>query len=286
MADDNRSVSPVILIVGGLAILGAAIYALYTFVLAPQTTGANDVAQAPSAEVTLAPTDGASASDVPADGQGDGATASPDAPLDGTPAEGDQSGQVLPETFEVYTSRNPFEQLIRQGEEGERGGARDQFDGGSNTSQGGSDGLNRPTLPPAAITPPSSDGRSPVPSRPGTGTPTAVPAAPGASNSASPSAVPVSPGGTGSNNGTSNSAGTGAGGQVEVGATRVRLQSVDPANKAVVTVNGVDYNPSVGEQFAQRFKLLSVQTTDGKDCATMLFGDSRFSICAGQVIDK
>lgn len=272
MADTQRSVSPVILIVGGVAIVAAALYALWAFVLSGNSSSptgtASGVPSAPAPSASAQVTEGGG-------GVSEDATTSPSE--DSSESSGDVS-QVLPETFEVYTARNPFEQLIRPRDDrgSSNGGTSSGFGTGSGTS-----------------------GSSPIGSTPGTGsssglggaTSTTRPNTPVSTNPSTPGSTPVAtnpssaPSGAAAG-GTSTSAGTGAGGQVEVGATRVRLQSVGADNKAVVTVNGVDYNPSVGEQFAQRFKLLSVNKSSGKDCATMLFGDSRFSICAGQVIDK
>lgn len=260
MADSQRSVSPAILIVGGLAIVAAAIYALWAFVLSGNGSAPTGSAStAPSATVSTVADAGSSASAQPSDAaptEGQGSVDNPGA--DPSEEGSENASQVLPETFEVYTARNPFEPLIKPRQEGANtGGTTSGFPsgGGSSAPSAGN------TRPPAAIATP----------------PNAAPGAtPGTGTQPSP----------GSAADTSTSAGTGAGGQVEVGATRVRLQSVQGADKAVVTVNGVDYNPTVGEQFAQRFKLLSVNKASGKDCATLLFGDSRFSICAGQVIDK
>ncbi|CAN5745957.1 hypothetical protein BH23ACT8_BH23ACT8_08220 [soil metagenome] len=49
-----------------------------------------------------------------------------------------------------------------------------------------------------------------------------------------------------------------------------------------VTVNGTGYTAREGETFAERFKVLDI---DG-DCATFLFGDSRFTLCKGDTIRK
>lgn len=278
MAESQRPVSPVILIVGGVSIVAAALYALWAFVLSGNpTTPADTTAAVPSA---AAPSDSASADAAqPTEGEGGVEEGATPAPGEDAEAPTENVSQVLPETFEVYTARNPFEQLIKPAEDrgSSNGGTSPGFGTGSGTSGSAPIGST-----PGSGSSPSLGGAASVP-RPST--PVAPsPAAPGSSpvGATSPSTQPAAADASG----TSTSAGTGAGGQVEVGATRVRLQSVGADNKAVVTVNGVDYNPAVGEQFAQRFKLLSVNKTSGKDCATMLFGDSRFSICAGQVIDK
>ena len=281
MAESQRSVSPVILIVGGVAIVAAALYALWAFVLSGNSTPTAGASAVPSAVPTVATGESAAPATegqggVEAGGAEGDATPSPEEGAEAI-AEGEsgESSQVLPETFEVYTARNPFEQLIRPREEGaaSTGGVSSGFPGGSSSGSGsgvtpgtGAIGAPRPAAPGSNPTPDT--GASAVP-------------APGATPGATTGTTPAASAG-----GTSTSAGTGAGGQIEVGATRVRLQSVQGGNKAVVTVNGVDYNPTVGEQFAQRFKLLSVNTNNGKECATLLFGDSRFSMCAGQTIDK
>lgn len=297
MADQQRAVSPVILIGGGLAILAAAIYALYAFVLAPNLGSDTAASTNPSIATTSEqPSDGASdgkPGDVATPGQA-GATGEPGTPSEAgatnEPGAGDASeiadagGQVLPETFEVYTARNPFDQLIRPAEEnGQPGGT-------SGRQPIGDYGPTPPRGPvdpnQGGYTPPRAPATSPtVPATPST-SPISSPTSPSTTPSASPTAVATpGSGSSASGSGSSTSQGTGAGGQVEVGSTRVRLLSIQ-GDKAVVSVNGVDHNPSVGERFAERFKLLSVQKSGGKDCATMLFGDSRFSICAGQMIDK
>lgn len=284
MAENQRSVSPVILIVGGVAIVAAALYALWAFVLSGNSTSPTDTASAvPSAAAPSASagTDGAQSSEGTQATEGEGGVDDGATPAPGEdPSEAsDDVSQVLPETFEVYTARNPFEQLIKPAEDrgSSNGGTSAGFGSGSGTSGSAPIG--------------STPGAGSSPSL-GSGVGTTRPNTPVAANPSAPGTTPISANSPSSQpsaaaaGGTSTSAGTGAGGQVEVGATRVRLQSVGADNKAVVTVNGVDYNPTVGEQFAQRFKLLSVNKSSGKDCATMLFGDSRFSICAGQVIDK
>lgn len=286
MAETQRSVSPVILIVGGVAIVAAALYALWAFVLSGNPSSPTNTASAvPSAAAPGGASADPSASadgTKPTEGEGGVDGDATQAPGEDSSESTESASQILPETFEVYTARNPFEQLIRPREDrgSSNGGTSSGFGSGGGTSgtapitsvpgpggsssSSGSVGTIRPNTPVGAN--PPAAGSTPV----------------GATSPSSPPSAEAA----GSSDGTSNSAGTGAGGQVEVGATRVRLQSVGDDNRAVVTVNGVDYNPTVGEQFAQRFKLLSVNKASGKDCATMLFGDSRFSICAGQVIDK
>lgn len=296
MADNQRAVSPIILILGGVLILIATGYALWVNVLSGDRT---EVAQGEETLGTEQPTS------YPTDYLTEGdpglfPTESPEPQvtegLDGVDqgAE-DASSSILPETFEVYTHRDPFMPLIR-GEQSSidgsnidsyvpqyprENGYQDGFGaytpGGSNQSAG-TQGYNpyAPQETPGQVNTQDQQGANTTGQ---TGSVQTGNGAPLPQNGQPPS--PGTPSGE-----TSQSVGTSVGGQVEVGATRVRLQDVPSSDRVVVTVNGVDYNPGIGEAFADRFKLLSVDVADAKKCATMLFGDSRFHLCAGQVIDK
>lgn len=71
-----------------------------------------------------------------------------------------------------------------------------------------------------------------------------------------------------------------------VGATTVRLADVftrpDGQPVVLVTVDAVSYEVGEGEVFAERFRVLDI----AEQCATFLYGDSRFSLCKGEEIRK
>lgn len=130
--------------------------------------------------------------------------------------------EPLPETFEVFTARDPFHQLVPEG------------DGG-----GGGTGT-------APATPTTNDGTS------GDGT---------------------------SGDGSDSSS------DATVGGTTVKLVDVfteDGVSKVLVDVNGTIHEAAEGEEFAGRFRVLDVSG----QCATLLFGDSRFVLCVGEEIRK
>lgn len=151
--------------------------------------------------------------------------------------EDEESDEVeeapLPETFEVFSARDPFQQLV---------------------------------ITPAAAGEPSAPGSpaapvaTPVGTTPGGGS--VDPADP------APPAEPVT--------------GTPA---TRVGTTVVRLVDISTAgdaSTASITVNGTGYQVAEGETFAESFRVLDLSGT----CATLLFGDSRFTLCAGDEIRK
>lgn len=84
--------------------------------------------------------------------------------------------------------------------------------------------------------------------------------------------------------------GEGSGGsgqdQADVGATTITLVDIytgdDGVQRASVEVNDTGYDAVEGETFAERFQLLDIADT----CATMLFGDSRFTLCEGDAVRK
>ncbi|MPZ73597.1 MAG: hypothetical protein GEU74_10270, partial [Nitriliruptorales bacterium] len=92
-------------------------------------------------------------------------------------------------------------------------------------------------------------------------------------------------GGTGAVGGTGTSDGSGDGGSAAVGGTTVTVVDVftdDGERRATVTVNGTGYTVGEGDTFARRFRLLDIS---GR-CSTLLFGDSRFTLCEGERIRK
>ena len=73
---------------------------------------------------------------------------------------------------------------------------------------------------------------------------------------------------------------------VRVGETTVRLVDVttgaDGVTRVHVEVNGSTHEAAEDEQFAERFRVLDI----AGECATFLFGDSRFTLCKGESISK
>lgn len=74
--------------------------------------------------------------------------------------------------------------------------------------------------------------------------------------------------------------------QADVGSTTITLVDIytgdDDVQRASVEVNNTGYDVLEGETFADRFQLLDIADT----CATMLFGDSRFTLCEGDAVRK
>lgn len=167
-----------------------------------------------------------------------------------------------PETFEVFTARDPFQQLVQPPEDAgtAQGASPAPSQGGTTGDTSGTGGTGGGASPSPTSGPTGSE--SPSPST----TPQPLP-------TASPSPSP-SPGSSG-----------GAGGSTQVGATRVELIDVFESGGAPtvsVAVNGTGYTVGEGAEFGDRFRLLDVSGT----CATFLFGDSRFTLCEGQSIRK
>lgn len=166
-----------------------------------------------------------------------------------SPAETPSGTDPAEVTFEVYSVRDPFAQLVTPpGAEGGEGG--DGGDGGTSPDSG-TDGAGatpgaQPTPDPGTITLP---GTSPAP---GT-TPE-----PGASPTAGPS---------------------------ELGATRVELVDTfveDGADRALVTVNGQGYEVAEGQDFATGFTLVGVDAP----CVTLTYEGRQFLLCEGDEILK
>lgn len=114
---------------------------------------------------------------------------------------------------------------------------------------------------------------SPSPS-PTTGVP-GVPTTPPPTNGTPPPGTPPTNGG-----GTSPPTAPGAGSSQNVGGSTVVLLDVfrrDGAPRVQVEVDGTVYNVGIGDRFGGgRFELRSVSG----GCATFLFGDERFTLCA------
>jgi len=193
-----------------------------------------------------------------------------------------------PETFAIFSARDPFQQLVIDAAAPEPPG-----DGNGGSPSAPSPGSTAPTGSSG-----TSGGTSPSPvasSSPGaTPRPTATPS-PGSTPQPSASVTPT-PGaggggganGAGSGTGDAGSAANGAygsGDSTQVGATGVELIDVFESGgtpTVSVAVNGTGYTVAEGAEFGDRFRLLDISGT----CATFLFGDSRFTLCEGQSIRK
>jgi hypothetical protein len=177
-------------------------------------------------------------------------------PVDGAPADGDliadpvatepevlgeAAADPLPETFEVFSARDPFQQLVN--------------------------------APAATVEAASGDGSlEPLPGADGT-----VPVADGTDGTD----------GTGSTDGTPDAGEEEATGlpAATVGTTVIRIVDItttEGITRVSLTVNGSGYDVAEGETFAERFRVLDISGS----CATLLFGDSRFTLCKGDEIRK
>ena len=188
-------------------------------------------------------------------------------------AKPDKNGGDPPaETFEVFNARDPFQQLIREAPPGGGGG-----NGGTGTGtpppDGGGGGIGTTPSPspgPVVTTSPSPGTVDPDPD------PDPEPDSDG-------DGVPDSD----EDSDTDNDGDVDDDDEsADVGGTTVTVVDVftddDGERKASVTVNGTGYTVGEGDEFAGRFRLLDISAR----CATMLFGDSRFTLCEGERIRK
>ena len=196
----------------------AAAVLLFVFVVSPLLFGGDDVDEGP-VEVADASDDDDIAHEPAEDPEAE------------TIADEGQA-QPVPETFEVFTARDPFQQLVvddaipASAEPGEGDGDGDG-DGDDADGDGDSDG--------------SEDDDD-------------------SDDDGEPS-------------------------DVEVDGTTVRLEEVfggDDGDRAQVTVNARGYDVAEGDDFASRFRLLELSD----QCATLLYGDQRFTLCEGETIRK
>jgi hypothetical protein len=192
---DSPQVSRGLLVTLGVALGVGVLALLYLYVVQPLLGDAEEVAQTIPSPAATDPS--------PEPGE----SPEPEA-LDDEPVS---------ETFEVFTARDPFQQLV--------------------------------------VVPASQTGTgSPSPSPTGTASPT-------------PTGTPTTPP------------------DAVVGGTTIRLVDVftdGGVEKILVTVNGTGYEVAQGETFADRFRVLDITG----QCATLLFGDSRFTLCEGEQIRK
>ncbi len=228
----------------------AALYALYMFVIAPLLSGEDQAADPLATEVVAAPeatqppagTASEAASEVASDVGAEDAEATAEAASEAPepPADTATEEAPLPETFEVFTARDPFQQLV------------EPDSGTGEATQTQSEAASSET---ATATPTSTAAATPT-----TTTTTTTTDATQESKTGLPA--------------------------TRVGETIIRIVDVTPGTDGVeranVTVNGAGYTVAEGETFATSFKVLDI--TD--QCATLLYGDSRFSLCAGEEIRK
>jgi hypothetical protein len=173
------------------------------------------------------------------------------------------------ETFEVFNARDPFSQLV------------DEDAGGGDTGNGTTapPGTGGGTTTPPTTTPPGTTNGSTTP-------PPDTSGGTNGSTDGTNGSTGGTNGSTGDSNGSTTSGGSnGNGSDAQVGGTTVTLVDVfddDGERQATVTVNGTGYTVGEGETFGRRFRLLDIS---GR-CATMLFGDSRFTLCEGERIRK
>lgn len=93
-------------------------------------------------------------------------------------------------------------------------------------------------------------------------------------------------GGGESTGGDTSGGGDGGEDQADVDSTTVTLVDIytgdDDLQRASIEVNETGYDVLEGETFADNFQLLDI----ADDCATMLYGDSRFTLCEGDRVRK
>jgi hypothetical protein len=180
-------------------------------------------------------------------------------------AEPDKGGDPPAETFEVFNARDPFQQLVREAPAGGGGGGGGPGPGIPTDGASPSPGATLGPTPGPTVSPSPGATTSPQPDSDGDGTPDVDE--------------------DDDTDGDGDVDGDDEGG-ADVGGTTVTVVDVftddDGERKASVTVNGTGYTVGEGDEFAGRFRLLDIS---GR-CATMLFGDSRFTLCEGERIRK
>lgn len=257
-AEGGQQVSRPLQIILGVVIAAAALFALWTFVLSPLLGGDDDAATGP---VTPPPAAG-QATDDPVE-------ALTPVPEDGDPLADAIVGQPVPETFEIFTARDPFQQLVVQS--GTVAAAAVE------QANATDDATPEPTATPTTS---ATTGSSTSSSSSSSGsTTTDSPDTPEITDSEAPEpdeGVSTQGGGAGEIYEPTPS---------QAGNTEITLASVTttgPVESLTVSVNQGDHTVSEGEVFADRFQLLDI---DGR-CAIFLFGDSRFTLCEGDTIVK
>lgn len=234
------AVSRPMLILLGVVAVGAVIYGA-VFLLG----GSDDVdtVDTTAAEATEAATPGAPAAAVPEQDT-----------LGELPDVDDDAIELDEETaFEVFTARDPFEQLVAAST-----GSAGQVDGTTPTQSPPAPASSQP--PP----PPQSGGSTP----PGGGS--GSPPSGGGDDPGSPGDAPADPGQPD---------------QATVGTTTITLEEVfveGGTDKALVRIDDQGYEVAEGETVAGRLTVLDIEG----NCATMRFDDTRFILCEGEQVRK
>lgn len=253
----QQQVRPGLLIALGVVAGLGALAALWVFVVQPLLEP-DQVAQPPpdvdvDVDVTVEPTPSPTATGEVV-------------PDDDVPIVTDDdlfTDEPFPETFEIFTARDPFQQLVQVVE-------------APSPAAPGTGAPPAPTQPTPAP--------SPQPTTPGAPQPTELPDTNGddAADDDGAPPTPVQP--NGGQPGTMQPSGNGTS-TTQVGQTEIHLVDVfveDGEPMVLVEVNGEVHEAGEGEVFAGRFQVLDI----AGDCATFLFGDSRFMLCEGEQILK
>ena len=259
--DGQQQVSRPLQILLGVVVGLAALYALWTFVLSPLLAGDDEVGSVDPADPPVV---------VPEDGTPVPGTENPDDPTLSDDEIETLFGEPVPETFGIFTARDPFQQLVVEvdgtatveeaddpdvvvdvdvnaGDDtevtvGTTGSTTSGTTSGSSTSGGTS---STPTTPPVDNDEAPADGTAPQ------------------GDVGEEIYEPVGP---------------------AAGSTEITLDAVSLTGDSLdVTIDETLHEGiAEGEVFAERFQLLDI---DGQ-CAIMLFGDSRFTLCTGETIVK
>ena len=258
--DGQQQVSRPLQILLAVVVGLAAIYALWTFVLSPLLAGDDEVGSVDPADPPVV---------VPEDGAPVPGTEGPDDPVLSDDEIETLFGEPVPETFGIFTARDPFQQLVVEVESGQASvveaddpdvivdvdvdadsdtttdvtvGTSSSTTSGSSSSGGGT--TTAPTTPPVDDDAPA-DGTAPQ------------------GSAGEEIYEPVGP---------------------AAGSTEITLDAVSLTGDSLdVTIDETLHEGiAEGQVFAERFQLLDI---DGQ-CAIMLFGDSRFTLCAGETIVK
>ena len=108
--DGQQQVSKPLQIILGVVVGLAALYALWTFVLAPLLGGEDEVGSVDPADPPVV---------VPEDGTPVPGTENPDDPTLSDDEIETLFGEPVPETFGIFTARDPFQQLVVEVESGQ-----------------------------------------------------------------------------------------------------------------------------------------------------------------------
>ena len=192
----------------------------------------------------------------------------------------DLEGEPPAETFEIFSARDPFQQLVTEGGGGGGTPDPDASPGTGTIDQGGGviGGIDSDGDGIADGIDDDDDGDGVVDSADDDDDGDGV-------SDANDDDTTTDGDGDGDDDGDADGDG-GTSDDASVGGTSVSLVDIfrddQGEARATVSVNGTAYTVSQGETFGRRFRLLDIS---GR-CATMLFGDSRFTLCEGERIRK